>query len=301
MNTSNPVMMTPSLVQPGTSGTVRVAATEDETQTTIAALLSLGSDIPPPDAELDKNVPSSSCTPGTWTQTNPTANWCCTNSASSYCTAVKEEQKTVQPKSELINEQEKKTFVTVEYKLKQKYVNTKHKFRQSFTSQKEVNNHFRSNHPPLKCDICQSTFNTPAAMMKHYICTMSACMNVIIVEKAFISKVNWESTYMCTKLKVIGPASDQNVERDLSENPNLMLIWYPITRRNTSVTNVPTQIQTLEIWDCTNESIVTGNHSCAQNAVKGLNGYNKDGDIWIQMNARIITCEKWNQCSINVT
>ena len=86
-------------------------------------------------------------------------------------TAVKEEQKTIQPKSELPTEK-KKTFITVEYKLKCKYVNTKCKFpcekcRQNFGSQREVNEHFRTTHPPVQCDICQSTFDTPAAMVKH--------------------------------------------------------------------------------------------------------------------------------------
>ena len=54
----------------------------------------------------------------------------------------------------------KKTFVTVEYKLKRKYVNTSRKFpcgrcEKTFTSQKEVNDHFRRTHPPVKCDICE--------------------------------------------------------------------------------------------------------------------------------------------------
>ena len=94
-------MMTLSLAQPGTSGTVTVAATEDETQTAIAALLSLGLDIPPPNVELDKNAalvplvpqaPEPGPTPQQTgaTQTVPVV----------IGTAVKEEQKTVQPKSE---------------------------------------------------------------------------------------------------------------------------------------------------------------------------------------------------------
>ena len=66
----------------------------------------------------------------------------------------------------------KKTFVTVEYKLKCKYINTKCKFpcdkcRKIFGSQKEVNEHFRTSHAPVQCDTCEKTFNTPAAMVKH--------------------------------------------------------------------------------------------------------------------------------------
>ena len=55
LSTANPVMMTDG-TQPSTSGTVTVAATEAEIQTAIEVLLSLGSDIPAPDAELDENA-----------------------------------------------------------------------------------------------------------------------------------------------------------------------------------------------------------------------------------------------------
>ena len=41
---------------PGTSGIVTVAATEEETQTAIEALLTLGSDMPAADAEIDENA-----------------------------------------------------------------------------------------------------------------------------------------------------------------------------------------------------------------------------------------------------
>ena len=82
------------------------------------------------------------------------------------------EQKTIQPGNDQPTEKKKKTFVTVEYKLKRKYVNTKRKFQcekchQNFGSQREVNEHFRTTHPPVQCDICQRTFDTPAAMVKH--------------------------------------------------------------------------------------------------------------------------------------
>ena len=55
-STTTLVPMTPMIVQPSTSRTVTVAATEDETQTAIAALLSLGADLPPPDNDYDKNA-----------------------------------------------------------------------------------------------------------------------------------------------------------------------------------------------------------------------------------------------------
>ena len=63
---------------PGTSGIVTVAATEEETQTAIDALLTLGSDMPTADAELDENAALVPLAPphtwqrppkGTWDQT----------------------------------------------------------------------------------------------------------------------------------------------------------------------------------------------------------------------------------------
>ena len=64
-----------------------------------------------------------------------------------------------------------KVFKTVEYKLKRKYAKPR-KFscvscNSSFTSQKEVNEHFRTTHPPVKCDMCEKSFDTPAAMLRH--------------------------------------------------------------------------------------------------------------------------------------
>ena len=138
------------VAQPSTSGTVTMAATEEEMQTAIEVLLSLGSDIPAPDAEIDENAalvplvpqvpdPGPPIQPTDEAQTVPIV----------ISTAVKEEQKTIQPKINLPTEKKKKTFVMVEYKLKQKYVNTKCKFpcekcRQNFGSQREVNEHFRT-------------------------------------------------------------------------------------------------------------------------------------------------------------
>ena len=125
---ANPVMTTDA-AQPSTSGTVTVAATADETQTAIEVLLSLGSDIPAPDAEIDENaalVPLVPQVPDPEPPLQPTDEALTVPIVIS--TAVKEEKKIVQPKIELSTEKKKKTFVTVEYKLKQKYVNTKCKF-----------------------------------------------------------------------------------------------------------------------------------------------------------------------------
>ena len=158
---------------PGTSGIVTVAATEEETQTAIEALLTLGSDMPAADAELDENaalVPLAPQAPNPGPPPQPTD--VSQTEPKIIGTAVKVEQKTIQPGNDQPTEKKKKTFVTVEYKLKRKYVNTKCKFlcekcHQNFGSQREVNEHFRTTHPPVQCDICQRTFDTPAAMVKH--------------------------------------------------------------------------------------------------------------------------------------
>ena len=131
-STTTPVTMTPIIVQPTTSWTVTVAATEDETQTAIAAMLSLGTDLPPPDNDCNDNaalvllvphvplVPTSGPTPSQ-----------AQNAGGEHTvpvvigTAVKTETKTDQADDETNNRQKKKTFVTMEYKLKRKYVNTK--------------------------------------------------------------------------------------------------------------------------------------------------------------------------------
>ena len=65
----------------------------------------------------------------------------------------------------------KKVFQTVEYKLKRKHVKPC-RFscvgcNSSFSSQKEVNEHFHTSHPPVKCDMCEKSFDTPAAMLRH--------------------------------------------------------------------------------------------------------------------------------------
>ena len=66
---------------------------------------------------------------------------------------------------------QKKVFKTVEYKLKRKYVKPR-RFSCAgcdsvFSTQKELNEHFRISHPPVKCDICEKFFDTPAAMLRH--------------------------------------------------------------------------------------------------------------------------------------
>ena len=64
-----------------------------------------------------------------------------------------------------------KRFVTVEYKLKRKYCRPRKfpcvKCGKCFSTQKEVNGHFKETHPSVKCDYCERFFSCPASMLKH--------------------------------------------------------------------------------------------------------------------------------------
>ena len=156
--------------KPSTSGTIAVAATTEETQTAIDALLSLGTDLPVSNTDLDENaalVPLAPQPHDANQPIDPTK----TSQPSIIGTAVKIEDKGT-PSKVAQSDERKKTFVTVEYKLKQKYVNKTRKFpcekcHTTFSSQHEVNEHFRMTHPPVQCDMCEKTFDTPAAMVKH--------------------------------------------------------------------------------------------------------------------------------------
>ena len=169
-STPNPVTITDG-AKPSTSGTITMAATAEETRTAIDVLLSLGTDLPVPNTDLDENVALVPLAPQPHDVNQPIEP---TNALqpSIIGTAVKIEDKGTPPKSPQSDAKKKKTFVTVEYKLKRKYVNTTRKFpcdkcHTIFNSQCEVNEYFRMTHLPVQCDMCEKTFDTPAAMVKH--------------------------------------------------------------------------------------------------------------------------------------
>ena len=108
-STPNPVMTTDG-TKPSTSGTITVAATDEETQTAIDALLSLGTDLPVPNTDFDENAALVPLAPQPHEPTNALQ-------PSIIGTAVKIEDKGTLPKSAQSDAKKKKTFVTVEYKL----------------------------------------------------------------------------------------------------------------------------------------------------------------------------------------
>ena len=107
--------------KPSTSGTITVAATAEETRTAIDALLSLGTDLPVPDTDFNENAALVPLAPQPHDVNQPIEP---TNALqpSIIGTAVKIEDKGTTPKSAQSDAKKKKTFVTVEYKLKWKYV-----------------------------------------------------------------------------------------------------------------------------------------------------------------------------------
>ena len=113
-------------IHPGTSGIVTVAATEEEMQTATEALPTLDSDMPAADVEIDENAALVPLVPQAPNQRPPPQPTDANQTEPKIIgTAVKVEQKTIQPGNDQSTEKKKKTFVMVEYKLNCKYVNTK--------------------------------------------------------------------------------------------------------------------------------------------------------------------------------
>ena len=155
-------------------------------------------------------------------------------------TAIKMEQ----PAGTAITPQsQKKVFKTVEYKLKRKYVKPQ-RFScvgcdSIFSTQKELNEHFRISHPPVKCDICEKLFDTPATMMRHkykhyeymYECDACSCGFHFASQLQEHKRVHQaQGDWVCFK-----PKCGKRFKHE-SE-----LIYYHTTKKNCNATNVPTK------------------------------------------------------------
>ena len=163
--------------EPPTIGTLIIDASQVETKTVIAVLLSLGEDIPPPDddptaenAALVPINPNIGDTDNTHTTTASTTN---------------EDPPEVKPAAVPVH----KRFVTVEYKLKRKYRRPRKfpcaKCGKCFSTQKEVNGHFKDTHPPVKCDYCDRFFSCPASILKHRYSHFESIVECDICDKGF--------------------------------------------------------------------------------------------------------------------
>ena len=148
--------------EPPLIGTLTVNASQEETKTAIAALLSLGSDIPPPDEDL--TAENAALVP-----INP--NITDTNTGDTVHKTVASTLNTNPPEAKPTAVPVHKRFVTVEYKLKWKYRRPRKfpcaKCGKSYSTQKEVNGHFKETHPSVKCDYCDRFFSCLASMLKH--------------------------------------------------------------------------------------------------------------------------------------
>ena len=153
---------TVTMTQPPLIGTFTVRASQEETKTAIAVLLSLGSDIPPPDE--DPTAENVALVPIKPNIENIDAGGTKQKTAT---TPLKTDEPDIKP----IAVPEHKRFVTVEYKLKRKYRRPRKfpcaKCGKSYSTQKEVNTHFKETHPPGKCDYCDHSFSCRASMLKH--------------------------------------------------------------------------------------------------------------------------------------
>ena len=114
-----------------------MAATPEENLTTIDVLLSLGTDLPVQNTDFDENAVLVPLAPQPQEPTYAPQ-------PSIIGTAVKIKDKGTPPKTAQTDAKRKKTFVTVKYKLRWKYVNKTRKFpcgkcRMIFNSQREVN------------------------------------------------------------------------------------------------------------------------------------------------------------------
>ena len=173
---------------------------------------------------------------------------------------------------------QKKVFKTVEYKLKRKYVKAR-RFSCAgcdsvFSTQKELNEYFCISHPPVKCDICEKIFDTPAAMLRHKYNTMNTCMNVMYAPVVSILPVSYRNTNGFIKHKVTGSVLNPSAGRDLSASLSSMLIYYHTTKKNCNATSVPTK--TLMRGTCVHikDGTVTLFRLSVHSVVKGSNGSN---------------------------
>ena len=145
--------------EPPLLSTLTVNASQEETKTAIAVLLSLGNNIPPPDEDL--TTENAALVP-----INP--NIMDTDTAhKTVASTLNMDPPVAKPTAVPVH----KRFVTVEYKLKRKYRRPRKfpcaKCGKCYSTQKEVNGHFKETHPPVKCDYCDRFFSCPASMLKH--------------------------------------------------------------------------------------------------------------------------------------
>ena len=158
--------------------TVLVPATKDETRIAIDALLSLGNDLNfgtemiPTDNELLQLIAPGNIVP------DPTPMISEINSDDTEIldetTAPQMDNTPVVPNTKETGDKQGKRkgkLVVQSFQLARNH-KPKHRFScvgcpQKFDTNRELNDHFRSSHPPLTCSDCKKLFSTPSAFEKH--------------------------------------------------------------------------------------------------------------------------------------
>ena len=164
---------TAELTQPTQDTTILVAATKEETKIAIDALLSLGNDLQyetdttPTDNDLLQPIDPGKTLP------DPTI---MVSELNADDTEILETHVTTDAESEQTKSNGKKgknkgQLVVQNFRLAR---NRKPKRRfscvgcsQKFDNNREINDHFKTAHPPLTCSDCKKLFNTPSAFEKH--------------------------------------------------------------------------------------------------------------------------------------
>ena len=160
-------------------GTVLVPATREETQIAIDALLTLGRDLSfGIDAGQEDNDILQPIAPGD-TLPDPTPMVSELNSDDTEMLeqhiTPNEETKPAEPQNNngpKPNQEKRKGQLVVQNYQLARNRKPRRKFscvgcRQKFANNKELNDHFRSSHPPLTCSDCKKLFSTPSAFEKH--------------------------------------------------------------------------------------------------------------------------------------
>ena len=240
--------------------TVLVPATKEETRITIDALLSLGNDLnfgleaDPTDYNLLQPIAPKSTLP------DPTPMVSEINSDDTEIldehVAADENNTPIVPTTkgtDVKQEKRKGQLVIQSFQLASNY-KPKCKFGcvgcpQKFANNKELNDHFRSSHPPLMCSDCKKLFPTPSAFEKHKYTHYDFMYECETCNKGF----HFESELSVHRRKHIADQGlvcfhtkcGKRFKRSSELNAHLK-----ITRVNQSnVNTVHTQIKTLEMLE----------------------------------------------------
>ena len=87
---------------------------------------------------------------------------------------------------------------------------------QKFVNNKELNDHFRSSHPPLMCSECKNYSQGQVPSKNISTLIMNLCLSVTDVTKASISRVNYQHTEGSTFQTKVWFVSMQIAEKGLN-------------------------------------------------------------------------------------